>query len=260
MKQEQIRSIKDALESQNLETLNSSIQRVLNAEVQNLPADSLTIARLANVLTKLTFPVKIEDVQSRGSSNACQTGWPVSLCWIIGVTLVMLVGVKINMILAAVLAIAIAFGLFFIIKKRSSECRSKSMMTIATNAQDIGNRMDGVVSGLRTLFEDLKQDHVAPSSEPQSLDVSFPGVINWLQDRYTDCDEFGPESKAFFQKRIRSLLGLYHYDVIDYDENTNNYFDFDYSNRIKSIEQLSPAIIDRRSQRIVKRGMVLFPE
>ena len=260
MKQEQIRSIKDALESQNLETANSSIQRLLNTEVQNLPADSLTIARLANVLSKLTLPVKIEEVQTTESSKSSQMEWLVSLCWIIGVAIVMVVGVKIDMYLAAVLAIAIAFSLFFIIKKRSQKCRTKSMMTIVSNAQDVGDRMDSVVSGLRTLLEDLKQDNTMPSSEPQSLDASFPGVITWLQDRYTDCDEFGPESKAFFQKRIRSLLGLYHYDIIDYDENSNNYFDYDYSNRIKSIEQLAPAIIDRRSQRIVKRGMVLFPE
>lgn len=130
---------------------------------------------------------------------------------------------------------------------KQTQLSPKPVCTILSTPDEIAAKVDSIVNSAVRLV----------SFETKRLSESYPNVLKWLQEAYSECADFGAECEKFFKKRIDSLIYQCDYTLHNYDGTNAGLFTVTEDADVAEPVQALPAITDKNGYLL--RGHLFVP-
>lgn len=258
MKSDVISEIKQAISTNDIERVNKALQKALKSEFAVLPANAEQQAQLFSIASRLALPVNVGAKCTIHESQPKVLPWHIALGLFVLCGLILLIGIKMSVWIALLLAAGAAYGAYHYLSRclKLEKFPVEASLVINARAEALANDIDYIVRNLRELLE-KEEVPVTPSLQP--LFLCYPNVVKWLQNAYADSEDFDGHSKEYLRKRIKSLLGQCYYAVVAFDGKNENLFETELTSRISEPVMEMPAIVDVKTDKLALPGKLFFP-
>ena len=233
----------------------SQFRKELNSlichEIKALDAPNQKLIEAVEVISCLQFPLKISTYAEVSKVKARDIAGPVWGATLTGVTacralrgLSVIPALGVSFSLAALVGI----GIYYWAKPKNTQPIVQIKHSIDSTVEEIEQGVDKLVNLVSVLVLERKP----------ALDKIYPNVLNWYQQAYADCEDYGVECAKHFQKRIKLVLTECGYTLHNYDGSNGKLFRQEKSNGIESVRQYMPAIVNESGY--VLSGCVFLPQ
>lgn len=220
-------------------------------EIKALDAPNQKLIEAVEIISCLQFPLKIS-----AHIEASKVKPRDKKCPIWGAALTGVTACRVLRGLPAIPALGISFslaalaglGIRYLTKPKNPQPIIQIKHSIDSTVEEIEQGVDKLVNLVSVLVLERKPP----------LDEIYPNVLNWYQQAYADCEDFGAECAKHFQKRIKLVLTECGYTLHDYDGSNGRLFRQEKSDGIESVQQYMPAIVNEAGY--VLSGCVFLPQ
>lgn len=133
------------------------------------------------------------------------------------------------------------------LRKTDTRATISYVETIDTPIEEVIQKVDKIINLVTILVEPPKV----------MLSDSFPNIIQWYQEAYSSCEEFGEKCSEYFKKRIEGILHQCYYTLHNYDGTNENLFYKTEDVNVQIVTQHLPAITSKTGY--ILPGNLFFP-
>lgn len=91
------------------------------------------------------------------------------------------------------------------------------------------------------------------------LHENYSNVVRWIQRLYSDCEEFDEKTQNYIRKRLKAIASQCYYDIACFDGDNSSLFEKERQQGRTTIYMAFPAIIYRKTGKVVVPGILLVP-
>lgn len=156
--------------------------------------------------------------------------------------------------------VGIAAGLFYnkLIKDKNVLQAESSKIFISSTVAEIEKNIDDAVSLLLNIISLINRNGVTLPPPPEYLlENKYFVITKYLYDSYIKCLA-QPNRDTFQMESIKLLFENYGYELIEYTEDSKEYFNSSTAN-VPERTTSCPALLNKKTRKCVCKGHVLFP-
>ncbi len=233
-----------------IEQFKEEILEIVCSEVKAINAPNEKLLKIVDLLSCLQFPLKISThivIPEKKSENKID---------IASITGTAIMGIVVNRLLkkcSAIPTITLSLGAAFAVGLGIKQVFKKEKKKIAIE-QQVDSTVEEIAANIDKLIDIISNLLI---EKKQLLNENYLNIIEWYQQAYADCDDFGEECADYFKKRIESILLANDYYLYNYNGKNGELFRKTIINDITSVKQQLPAISNKKG--FVLTGIIFMP-
>lgn len=246
-----------------VEFLTNLCQEIVFNEVSAQCANAETKTVIKGLCEKLDFSIKTKSVnlpsKQKSYNPPLKEAIGYSIC---GISYYLFYKLTDEHIVGGLVGIAV--GLFYnkLIKDKNVPQTESSKIIISSTVAEVEKNIDGAVSLLLNIINLInRKEGEGPTPPPpppgDPLENEYFVITKYLYDSYIKCLA-QPNRDTFQMESIKLLFENYGYELIEYTENSREYFNSSTAN-VPERTTSCPALLNKKTRRCPCKGHVLFP-